>query len=202
MSLIEHLSWTGPVLVVPGLHGSGAQHWQTRWERRNPRLRRVEQADWKAPDLDRWARQIIEAAVTLDGPALVVAHSFGCLAAVRAQAFQSSLIAGALLVAPANPQKFSFDAPLSQQPLPFPSVLVASQNDPWMPFETARYWAERWGSSFENVGRRGHINADSGLADWDHGQQMLEALCQHLNGGTPRAREPVPVSVAELRWAA
>ncbi|MFT4045640.1 MAG: alpha/beta fold hydrolase [Solimonas sp.] len=202
MDIIEELDWKGPVLVVPGLRGSGESHWQSRWERRNARLRRVEQADWNTPDLDVWARRIVETALDLDGPALVVAHSFGCLAAVRAQAFQSSLIAGALLVAPANPDKFGAAARLPRGPLLFPSTLIASRNDPWMPYDDAERWAARWGSRFISVGDCGHVNADSGLGDWEDGQMLLEDLCRRVNR-TPRRLPPGPPPiVGPLRWAA
>jgi len=32
------------VLVAPGLHNSGPDHWQSRWQRLYPRFERVEQA--------------------------------------------------------------------------------------------------------------------------------------------------------------
>lgn len=177
---LDGLEWDGPVLVVPGLRGSGHAHWQTLWERRYPRFTRVHQDDWSAPDLDRWARRIVETLLTLDEPALVVAHSFGCLAAVRADGFQSNLIAGALLVAPANPQRFGIEQRLTARPLLFPSTVVASANDPWMPLEGARHWAERWGSEFVNLGEKGHINADSGLGEWAEGQQLMHRLCRRM----------------------
>jgi predicted alpha/beta hydrolase family esterase len=33
------------VLVVPGLHGSAPEHWQSLWEKQHPEFRRVEQVD-------------------------------------------------------------------------------------------------------------------------------------------------------------
>ena len=189
---LDGLEWNGPVLVVPGLQGSGHLHWQSLWERRFPQMLRVRQDDWNTPDLDRWARRIVETALDLDGPALVVAHSFGCLAAVRAESFQSNLIAGALLVAPANPERFGIERTLSAKPLLFPSTVVASANDPWMPLESAREWAERWGSEFLNLGQKGHINADSGLGEWAEGQQLMHRLCRRMNRGPALERALAP----------
>lgn len=177
------LDWDGPVLVAPGLRGSGHLHWQSLWERKHPHFVRVHQDDWNTPDLDRWARRIVEAALELDEPALVIAHSFGCLAAVRAEAFQSNLIAGALLVAPANPARFGVEHLLTKVPLLYPSTLVASVNDPWMPFEQARQWAEDWGSEFVDLGAKGHINADSGLGEWAEGQALMHRLCRRMSRG-------------------
>ncbi|MDF6676684.1 alpha/beta hydrolase, partial [Escherichia coli] len=49
------------ILTVPGLHGSGPGHWQTRWEQRFPAWRRVEQTDWSTPDLPRWSARVGDA---------------------------------------------------------------------------------------------------------------------------------------------
>lgn len=141
---LDGLEWDGPVLVVPGLRGSGPLHWQTLWQRRFPQFLRVQQDDWGAPDLDRWARRIVETALELDEPALVVAHSFGCLAAVRAETFQSNLIAGALLVAPANPQRFGVEQVLPQVPLLFPAR--------WWPAATTRGCRCRWHGGGRRIG--------------------------------------------------
>ena len=39
------------ILIVPGLHGSGPDHWQSRWQRLYPYFERIEQAQWDVPDL-------------------------------------------------------------------------------------------------------------------------------------------------------
>jgi predicted alpha/beta hydrolase family esterase len=109
-------------------------------------------------------------------PTLIVAHSFGCLASVHSVARDPANIAGLLLVAPADPEKFGVAALLPDAALPLPSIMIASTNDPWMPLERARQWAGRWGSTFINGGALGHINAESGLRDWLFGQQQLQLL--------------------------
>ena len=43
------------VLIVPGLHNSGPEHWQSRWQRLYPQFERVEQDDWNLPDLAAWS---------------------------------------------------------------------------------------------------------------------------------------------------
>lgn len=197
---LDGLEWNGPVLMVPGLRGSGERHWQSQWERRFPQFVRVQQDDWNAPNLDRWARRIVETALELDGPALVVAHSFGCLAAVRAETFQSNLIAGALLVAPANPERFGVERALPQVPLLFPSTVVASSNDPWMPLGHARQWAADWGSEFVDLGDKGHINSESGLGEWAEGQRLMHHLCRRMNR-RPLFTRPAPGHYAPLGFA-
>jgi predicted alpha/beta hydrolase family esterase len=62
---------------------------------------------------------------------------------------------------------------VSLQPLPFPSVLVASQNDPYCSLQRARSFALAWGSEFLDYGNTGHINAESGIGDWPQGRALL-----------------------------
>ncbi len=60
--------------------------------------------------------------------------------------------------------------------LPFPSIVVASENDPYASFERKQYFAQQWGSDFVNVGQQGHINSDSDLKYWEEGQLILNQL--------------------------
>ena len=183
------------VLTVPGLHGSGPGHWQSRWEQRFPDWQRVEQHDWSRPSLPLWAERVSEGVmrarrVAARG-AVLVAHSFGCLATLRQAALDPVGIAGALLVAPADPDKFGVAALLPAYRLPFPTILAASRNDPWMPQRTAFSWGTLWGSELVDVGHLGHINADSGLGEWPEGLALLDTLVQRIaqagDAGAPSA---------------
>jgi predicted alpha/beta hydrolase family esterase len=168
------------VLVVPGLHGSGPGHWQSRWERLYPAFERVEQDCWERPDLPVWSQRLQQVLGERRTPSLLVAHSFGCLTTVdcmRKGGADLSHVVGALLVAPADPLKFQV-AGLVQHRLPFPSLLVGSRDDPWMSAARAAHWAQVWGSEFIDAGALGHINADSGLGDWPAGQLLLQQLRQ------------------------
>lgn len=182
------------VLVAPGLFGSGPEHWQSAWQRRHPQFSRVEQDDWSWPNLERWSRRVVEAAISANEPVVIVAHSFGCLATVRASVFQSNLIAGALLVAPADPARFNVEERLPNTTLEFPTTVVASSNDPWMPVDKAQVWADRWGSSLVRLDGAGHINVKSGHTDWPLGLELLEQLCGRIN---PRP-QPAPLPVLGL----
>lgn len=164
------------VLIVPGLRGSGPNHWQTWWERRDPKAWRVEQEDWNLPDLAGWSARIIEALDQAKDPVWLVAHSFGCLASIRAAADRPGRIAGALLVAPADPARFGLGSPFPLEAPTFPSIVVASSNDPWMPYDRVLHWSERWGSRMVNLGRAGHINAESGYGPWPEGRALLKEL--------------------------
>jgi predicted alpha/beta hydrolase family esterase len=169
------------VLIVPGLHGSGPDHWQTRWERLHAGFERVEQAQWDVPDLAAWSEQLDKALRASLRPTLVVAHSFGCLAAVHRTGCRAHGIAGALLVAPADPEKFGVARQLSEVKINYPSLVIGSTNDPWMTAERAAGWACRWGSNFVNAGALGHINAKSGLGDWSFGLSQLGQLIMSVD---------------------
>ena len=41
------------IVILPGIGGSGELHWQTRWEKTNPRYRRFQPTDWNRPDLEK-----------------------------------------------------------------------------------------------------------------------------------------------------
>jgi len=173
------------VLVAPGLHDSGPEHWQSRWQRQYPAFERVRQDDWSDPVLPIWSARVDDVRRRDSRPTLIVAHSFGCLASVHSVAAAPAGIAGLLLVAPADPDKFGVAALLPHGPLPVPSILIASTNDPWMPLERARQWARRWGSTLIDAGALGHINAESGLGDWIFGQQQLQILVERAQNVKP-----------------
>ncbi|MET0321221.1 MAG: alpha/beta hydrolase [Duganella sp.] len=175
------------VLIAPGLHNSGPDHWQSRWQRLFPDFERVEQDDWDVPDLARWSARVDELRGKDQRPTLIVAHSFGSLATVHSVARDPAHVAGVLLVAPADPEKFDVAAQLPQQALARPSVMVGSTNDPWMAAPRAACWAQRWQSRFVNGGPLGHINAESGLGDWPEGLEMLYFLAEQAHNAGSRA---------------
>ncbi|NHZ92860.1 alpha/beta hydrolase [Massilia sp. CCM 8733] len=166
------------VIVVSGLHDSGPGHWQSRWQRLHPEFVRVRQDDFDQPDLAAWAARLDQVRRADPRPALLVAHSFGCLTAVHSIARRSEGVAGALLVAPADPDKFGVSDRLPALSLDCPSKVVSSANDPWMSASHAALWARRWGSELIELGRLGHINADSGLGDWPSGYNYLQRLAE------------------------
>jgi uncharacterized protein len=163
-------------LIIPGLNSSGLTHWQTWFETRLPDAVRVVQSDWKSADLPQWSSRVRSEVSRQKGPILMAAHSFGVLAAVQAAEDYSERIAGALLVAPADPDKFGVSDHLPHGPLSFPTVVVASLNDPWLSIDKAARLAAQWGSTFIDIGAAGHINADTGFGPWPYGLALLQQL--------------------------
>lgn len=67
-------------------------------------------------------------------------------------------------------------APMPTGALPFPSLLVASRDDPHMAFARAWSLAHAWGSSFHDAGACEHINIASGHGPWPAGFALLDRL--------------------------
>lgn len=187
-------------LIVPGLHGSGAGHWQSWLETHTPGAVRVTQHDWADPNLADWTRSIYRAFDRTSGRIWIVAHSFGCLAAVKAAADEGDRIVGAMLVAPADPHKVAIAGLIPDARLDFPSVVVASTNDPWIELSTASRWAQSWGSRFINVGAAGHINAASGHGAWPEGLDVLRALRRHAAPRFDRMPDGPRLVPEHSRW--
>lgn len=179
------------VLIVPGLYNSSPQHWQSRWQRLYPSFERVEQEQWDAPVLEVWSERLKQQLRQSEQPALAIAHSFGCLTTVHGALSEMPNLAGALLVAPADPDKFDVSAKVNGR-LSVPAIVVGSLDDPWMESGRARHWARAWGAEFIDAGALGHINAESNLGDWLYGQSLLQRLVT-LSAALPReadARRP------------
>lgn len=170
-----------PVLIIPGYHGSGPDHWQSWLERQLPTATRVSGIDWETPVLADWALRVRDTLARTPQPLRIVAHSFGCLAAVVAAADRPDQVADLILVAPADPDRFDFaglrheyapaaqatlSAALPLRPLQVRGHLVFSRNDPWMEPHKAQALARTWQLSPHDAGAAGHINTESGYGPW------------------------------------
>jgi predicted alpha/beta hydrolase family esterase len=170
------------VLLLPGLGDSDPGHWQSQWERANPHWRRVAQRDWDRPVYDDWYAAL-ETAVAASGPdTVLVAHSLGCLLVNRWAAQTDHKIRGAMLVAPPDPHRPSFPpqvsgfAELPLRRLPFATLVVASDDDPYATPGFARRCVEAWGGRLVELGNAGHINTASGYGAWPQGRALLDEL--------------------------
>ncbi len=180
---MPELNRAHPVLILPGWQNSGPGHWQSRWQEQHG-FRRVEQHDWMRPLRGDWIARLEDELLACNAPALLVAHSLGCIqtAAWAAHSRNTARVCGALLVAPPDVEREDLRqllpgwAPIARQRLPFASVVVASSDDPYGSADHARLLASRWGSALVKIGPRGHINAESGLGDWPEGLALLQDL--------------------------
>lgn len=188
------------LLLIPGLNDSGPNHWQTRWERKHAHARRVELGMWDDPHRNTWVNKLNLAIHRAERPVVLVAHSLGCLTvawwAEYEQPGPDSGVIGALLVAPPDVDRPGLDPRLARfsacprAELPFPSIVAASQDDPYCSQRSAISLARDWGSRFADAGAVGHINAESDLGDWPLGERLLAQL---LRGHGPLPREiPLP----------
>lgn len=186
------------ILTVPGLNSSGPTHWQSRWEEIRDDCVRAELGMWSRPHRNTWVAKLSHAIAAARRPVVLCAHSLGCLAvawwALLEGQGQDGPVAGALLVAPPDcdrrrlPQPLIQFQPVPRRALPFPSVVVASRNDPYAEIGFARDLAADWGSGFVDVGMLGHINAASDIGDWPFGEGLLDLLVAKALTGADVAR--------------
>ncbi|RYZ00919.1 MAG: alpha/beta hydrolase [Comamonadaceae bacterium] len=171
------------VLLLPGWQNSDLDHWQSRWERLYGD-HRVDQHDWMRPRRGDWSAQLEEAVLAAPGPVRLAAHSLGCIlvAAWAAHSQNTHKVIGVLLVAPGDTERDDLRqmipgwAPIVRQRLPFPSLLIAADNDPYCAADRSRRMAADWGAVFVDGGPRGHLNSESGLGDWPEGRALLNQI--------------------------
>lgn len=200
------------ILLVPGIHNSGPDHWQTVWEGKRTDAHRVDLGMWDNPHRNTWVNKLNLAILRAERPVVLVAHSLGCLAVAWWAEYErpsyADPVAGALLVAPPDVDRPGLDPRLARfgacprQPLPFPGFLIASHDDPYCNFRTSRGLARDWQLRFADAGAIGHINADSRLEDWPFGERLLkQLLIEHRQGldRTFRPETPIGSRSAEPR---
>jgi hypothetical protein len=173
---------TPPLLIVPGWENSKPAHWQSLWEAATPGARRVPMPDWYQPDLEGWVAALDAAIASFDVPPVLACHSLGGITLVHWAMRHSRPVHGALLVAPADvdraecPEPLRGFAPVPLRPLPFPTCVVASEDDPYLNADRAEVFARAWGSAFTRLPTGGHFNATSGYGPWPLGESLLESL--------------------------
>ena len=180
------------ILILPGYGGADPGHWQQRLAQKLSAARIVEQADRDMGSLAA-AVGVVEAALKgASKPVVFVTHSAG--GQLLAHAMQmiadhdvKAKARGGFLVAPpcddALKRLQGLDpafVPTPRGPLPFPSILVASSNDPHATLEQSADIALAWGSQFAEAGEAGHINVASGHGPWPEGLMRFAGFLSKL----------------------
>lgn len=180
---------TATVLFVPGLRDHVEDHWQTHAARALPGSATV--PPLTADRLSRAARvAALDAALqAIGGEVVLAAHSAGCLMVAHWALAPTRRIKAALLATPADvenplpPGYPSFDElfaggwiPVARQPLPFPTVVAASRNDPLAAYDRVAELADDWGARLHDAGEVGHINPPAGFGPWPEGLELIRKL--------------------------
>ena len=175
------------VLIVPGLRDEVPEHWQTHLARRLAASRTVPPMGRDNLACAMRVDALETEAAAIRGPIVVVAHSAGVLTVVHWAQRTRRAVHGALLAVPPDfevglprgyplPEELQAAGwlPLPRSPLPFPSIVAASRNDPLASFACVVELAHAWGSRLVDLGCVGHLNPASGFGEW-HGALPLIA---------------------------
>jgi uncharacterized protein len=180
------------ILVVPGYDGSGPDHWQSRMAAKLSTARIADQPDWGFASLEIAVDHLVAAVAKSSRPLVFVAHSAGTVLVAHAvrrivHLNLAERIRGAFLVSvpsttalaglPGIDPAFAL---IPRQPLPFPSTIVASSNDPFGSLENSADMALTWGSRMIEAGEQGHINSASGHGPWPEGMMAFAGFLSRL----------------------
>lgn len=173
-----------PFIIVPGINGSGPDHWQSRWQAAMPAAAvRIEPASLDQPDLQDWIDALERAVAAAPRPPVLVCHSLGCLLYLHWRARSARAIRAVVLVAVPDPQGPAFPAGAARfADLPevnlrdVPVLAIASTDDPYDLLGRGAAWVKARGARLRDLGPRGHLNAASGLGDWPEGWALVTEL--------------------------
>jgi predicted alpha/beta hydrolase family esterase len=136
--------------------------------------------------LEDWIEKLAEAASQTDRPSLFVGHGLGASAIVHAASRLTAGTVGAFLVVPPEEEALaSLPVPLEMQtyprdPLPFPSVLVASRSHPGASYAALEDLSYAWGSRLLDAGEAGTLDTASGHGPWPEGLMSFAGFLRQL----------------------
>ena len=179
------------VLIVPGLRDHVPEHWQTVLERMLPNAMTVPRMQQEKLSCAAWVGLLDRTLSQIDGPVILAAHSAGCMIVAHWARWHGRAIKGALLATPPDfesplPAGYPTQEVLQQNgwlptpraPLPFPSIVAASRNDPLGRIERVTAMAAAWGSRVVDVGEVGHLNPASGYGEWPRAEELIAELAE------------------------
>lgn len=177
------------VLFVPGLRDHVADHWQTLAAAQIPGARTVPPLEHDKLSCAARVEALDRALRAIDGPVILAAHSAGCLMVAHwAARGRGGAVKGALLATPVDaetplPEGYpTLDAlqvngwlPMPRRPMPFPTLVAVSSNDPLAAFDRGVALGQAWGGEIVELGAVGHLNPAAGFGPWP---QALELIAQ------------------------
>lgn len=194
---------TATWLIVPGLRDAVPEHWQTRLLAQHPAARGVPPTGREPLDLHLRVQAIEQAVAAIEGALLLIAHSGGCIMVAHwaRNTRHAARVQGALLATPPDfeqPMPAGYPTlqalqdcgwlPVPRIPLPFPSLVALSQNDPLGSPERVAALARDWGSHTVDLGMVGHLNPASGFGPWPQAVALIEQAANlSRDAGLPRA---------------
>ena len=181
------------LLIVPGLRDHVPDHWQTllalKLSATRP-VRTVPALGRANLDCEQRVTAIQQTLDSIRGPIIAVAHSGGVISLAHwAQQHHRADLTGALLAAPADlelPLPAGYPSrqdladngwlPIPRDPLPFPSIVAVSSNDPLARQSRVEELARDWDSQCVYVGAVGHLNPASGFGEWPQAEMLIDLL--------------------------
>ncbi|MFE7398290.1 RBBP9/YdeN family alpha/beta hydrolase [Streptomyces sp. NPDC057557] len=183
------LSALPTVVIVPGLRDHVPDHWQTVLADRIADARTVPPLEKDRLSRDAQVAALNEALSDISGPVLLVAHSAGVMTTVHWAQRHRRPVKGALLATPPDfvtplpdgcptPEVLRENGwmPTPRTPLPFPSIVAASTNDPLADVDHVAGLARAWGSRLVDLGPVGHLNPASGYGEWSRAEEFVREL--------------------------
>ena len=183
------------LVIVPGLREHVADHWQTLLADRLDRSRTVPPLEHDRLSIAARVTALDRVLAEITGPVILVAHSAGVVITVHWAKQHSRHIAGALLATPPDldtplpegyptPDELRRNGwlPVPRDPLPFPSVVAASTNDPLARFDRVTGLARDWHSRLVTIGPVGHLNPASGYGPWPAAEELIGTLVPQPTG--------------------
>ena len=151
------------ILIVPGYTNSGPGIGRAAGRRNCRRRAASSRPNGRSRCARTGSASVAKAVNEAERPVVIVAHSLGIAGRDQCHPAFPQPVAGAFLVAPPDvanagirPKHLMTFGPYPRDPLPFPSITIASRNDPFCAFEVAEDIAAAWGSLFIDAGEAGH----------------------------------------------
>jgi predicted alpha/beta hydrolase family esterase len=168
---------------------ASSQHWQAILAARLPGAREVRPLGRTLRDVSEHVAALQNALSDVAGPVILIAHSAGVITTVHWASRHRGHVVGALLATPPDlvtplPTEYpTLDEladhgwlPVPMDPLPFPSILATSADDPLSDPARVRAFGAAWGSDVRDVGAVGHLNPASGYGEWPDAERLLDKL--------------------------